>query len=94
MKLCERSGGDLQQQVNDIPPAHRDVIAVFRKQNMARIPSKKFSTDKKKIPSREFPKSNAKIPSRPFTKGIAKIASRTFTKAPEAAKDPDAPLVP
>ena len=69
-------------------------IVVSRKQNMAKIPSRKFSTDKKKIPAREFPKSNTKITSRPFAKGVAKIASRTFTKAPEAAKDPDAPLVP
>jgi len=52
---------------------------------MAKIPSRKFSTIKKKIPSRPFPKSQVKIPSRPFAKGTAKIASRQFSKATEPA---------
>jgi hypothetical protein len=47
---------------------------------MAKIPSRKFSTTKKKIASRKFPKSQRKIPSRKFAKGTAKIASRKFAK--------------
>ncbi len=54
---------------------------------MAKIPSKKFSTVKKKIPSRKFPKSKTKIPSREFAKGTAKIASRKFAKAPKVARE-------
>jgi len=54
---------------------------------MAKIPSRKFSTTKKKIPSRKFPKSQSKIPSRKFAKGTAKIASRKFAKASVAAKE-------
>jgi hypothetical protein len=53
---------------------------------MAKIPSRKFSTTKKKIPSRPFPKSKSKIPSRTFAKGTAKIASRKFAKAPANEK--------
>jgi hypothetical protein len=49
---------------------------------MTKIPSRKFSTAKKKIPSRKFPKSQRKIASRGFAKGSAKIASRGFPKAP------------
>ncbi len=49
---------------------------------MAKIPSRRFSTAKKKIPSRKFPKSQRKIASRGFAKGSAKIASRGFPKAP------------
>jgi hypothetical protein len=54
---------------------------------MAKIPSKKLSTAKKKIPSRKFPKSKTKIPSRPFAKGTAKIASRKSAKALEAPSE-------
>jgi hypothetical protein len=53
---------------------------------MAKIPSRKFPTTKKKIPSRKFPKSQSKIPSRKFAKGTAKIASRKFAKAPAKEK--------
>ena len=53
---------------------------------MAKIPSRKFSTAKKKIASRKFPKSKSKIASRGFAKGTAKIASRGFTKAPAKEK--------
>jgi len=42
---------------------------------MAKIPSRKFSTAKKKIPSRKFPKGTAKIPSRKFAVGT-KAASK------------------
>jgi len=54
---------------------------------MAKIPSRKFPTAKRKIPSRPFPKSKKKIPSKPFAKGTAKIASRKFSKAPAAASE-------
>ena len=54
---------------------------------MAKIPSRKFPTAKRKIPSRPFPKSKTKIPSKPFAKGTAKIASRKFSKAPAAASE-------
>ena len=53
---------------------------------MAKIPSRKFPTTKRKIASRKFPKSQSKIPSRPFPKGTAKIASRPFPKAPAKEK--------
>jgi hypothetical protein len=53
---------------------------------MAKIPSRKFSTTKKKIASRKFPKSQSKITSRGFTKGTAKIASGGFAKAPATEK--------
>jgi len=51
---------------------------------MAKIPSSKFPTGKRKIPSSKFPKAKRKIPSRPFGKQIAKIPSRKFatTKKP------------
>ena len=55
---------------------------------MAKIPSRKFSTVKKKIASRKFPKSQSKIASRGFTKGTEKIASRGFAKAPAKEKQP------
>jgi len=51
---------------------------------MAKIPSRKFSNNKKKIPSRKFPNSQSKIPSKKFAKGTATIASRKFSKAPVA----------
>lgn len=54
---------------------------------MAKIPSRKFPTAKRKIPSRPFPKSKTKIPSRPFAKGTAKIASRKFSKTPAATSE-------
>ena len=53
---------------------------------MAKIPSRKFSTTKKKIASRGFAKSQSKIASRGFAKGTAKIASRGFAKAPVKEK--------
>ncbi len=53
---------------------------------MAKIPSRKFSTTKKKIASRKFPKSQSKIASRGFAKSTAKIASRGFAKAPAKKK--------
>ena len=53
---------------------------------MAKIPTRKFSTTKKKIASRKFPKSQSKIPSRKLAKGTAKIASRGFPKAPAMQK--------
>jgi hypothetical protein len=59
---------------------------------MAKIPSRKFSTTKKKIASRKFPKSQRKIPSRRFATGTAKIASRQFAKAPPKVR-PRASLV-
>ncbi len=62
---------------------------------MAKIPSRKFSTAKKKIPSRPFPKSKSKIPSKKLAKGTAKIASRKFTNVPETASkksDSETPL--
>jgi hypothetical protein len=43
---------------------------------MAKIPSKKFPTAKRKIPSSTFPKSQSKIPSRKIAKGTGKIPSR------------------
>ena len=49
---------------------------------MAKIPSRKFSTTKKKIASRKFSKSQSKIPSRKFAEGTAKIASRKVATAP------------
>ena len=52
---------------------------------MAKIPSRKFPTAKKKIPSRPFPKSKTKIPSKPIAEGTAKNASRKRSKAPAAA---------
>ncbi|MCE9604784.1 MAG: hypothetical protein K8U03_07775 [Planctomycetia bacterium] len=60
---------------------------------MVKIPSRKFSTTKKKIASRGFSKAMAKIPSRGFAKGTAKIVSRGFAKAPKAAKKPEAPAL-
>jgi hypothetical protein len=38
---------------------------------MAKIPSRKFPTTKKKIASRKFPKSQRKIPSRKFARAPA-----------------------
>lgn len=60
---------------------------------MAKIPSRMFSTTKKKVASKVFSKTKVKIPSRGFTKGIAKIASRGFAKAPKAEKKPEAPVL-
>ena len=53
---------------------------------MAKIPTRKFPTTKKKIASRGFPKSEGKIASRGFAKGAAKIASRKSPKAPTKKK--------
>jgi hypothetical protein len=53
---------------------------------MAKIPTRKFPTAKKKIASRKFPKSQSKIASRGFAKLTAKIASRGFAKPPAKEK--------
>jgi hypothetical protein len=53
---------------------------------MAKIPSRKFSSTKKKIASRKLPKSQSKLSSRGFAKGTAKIASRKFSQAPAKEK--------
>jgi len=60
---------------------------------MAKIPSQKFSTTKKKIASRGFSKAKVKIPSRGLAQGTAKIPSGGFAKASEAAEKPEAPLL-
>lgn len=60
---------------------------------MAKIPSRKFSTTKKKIESRGFSKTKKKIASRGFDNGTAKIPSRKLSKPPKAAKKPEAPVV-
>lgn len=61
---------------------------------MAKIPSRKFSTTKKKIASRGFSKAKAKIPSRGFATGTAKIPSRKFSKAAEGTETkPEAPAL-
>ena len=52
---------------------------------MAKIPSRKFSTAKKKIPSRPFPKGSRKITSRKLVNSSTKIPSRKFARATEAA---------
>ena len=59
---------------------------------MAKIPSRKFSTAKRKIASSKFPKSQRKIPSRKFAKGTAKIASRKFAKPPVRANEKAVPV--
>lgn len=51
---------------------------------MAKIPSKKLSTAKRKIPSSKFPTAKRKISSGHFAKQTAKIPSRKFAKAKEA----------
>lgn len=62
---------------------------------MAKIPSRKFSTAKKKIPSRPFPKSKTKLSSKPFAKGTAQPASRKLSQPPAAAsQQPDSPTPP
>jgi hypothetical protein len=60
---------------------------------MAKIPSRKFSTTKKKIASRGFSKAKVKIPSRALAQGTAKIPSRGFAKTPKAEKKPEAPVL-
>lgn len=60
---------------------------------MAKIPSRKFSTSKKKIASRGFSKSKVKIPSRKLESGTAKIPSRKMSKAPKAGKKSEAPVL-
>ena len=52
---------------------------------MAKIPSSKFPTGKRKIPSSKFPTAKRKIPSRPFGKQTAKIPSRKFDGAKKPA---------
>ena len=55
---------------------------------MAKIPSRKFSTAKKKIASRKFPKSQSKIPSRKFAKGTTRTAPQQSAKAlPDRPED-------
>jgi hypothetical protein len=53
---------------------------------MAKIPSSKFSTAKKKIPSTKFPKTKRKISSGKLDNQTAKIPSRKFAKAKRATK--------
>ncbi len=60
---------------------------------MAKIPSRKFSTTKKKIASRGFSKAKVKIPSRKLDPGTAKIPSRKMSKAPDAVKKSAAPVL-
>jgi len=60
---------------------------------MAKIPSRKFSTTKKKIASRGFSKAKAKIPSRGFAEGTSKIPSRKLSQAPTKVKTPEAPVL-
>lgn len=60
---------------------------------MAKIPSRKFSANKKKIASRGFSKAKVKIPSRKLESGTAKIPSRKLSKAPTTVKKPEAPVV-
>lgn len=53
---------------------------------MAKIPSSKFSTTKKKIPSTKFPTAKRKLPSGQLASQTSKIASRKFAKAKAATK--------
>jgi hypothetical protein len=53
---------------------------------MAKIPSSKFPTAKRKIPSRPFPKTNRKLASRPFPKTESKLASRPFATGTKVKK--------
>ena len=62
---------------------------------MTKIPSRKFSTAKKKIPSSKFPTTKRKLPSGQFADQTAKIPSRKFAKANDATsqnQDVNAPL--
>ena len=63
---------------------------------MTKIPSRKFSTAKRKIASSKFPTTKRKISSRPFAdQTAAKIPSRKFAKAKGAigkVVDEPAPL--
>jgi hypothetical protein len=60
---------------------------------MAKIPSRKFSTTKKKIASRGFSKAKVKIASRGFAKVTAKIPSRKLSASPKAVKKPVASVL-
>jgi len=60
---------------------------------MAKIPSRKFSTTKRKIASRGFSKAKVKISSRGFAKVVAKIPSRKPPKAPPAVTKPQASVL-
>ena len=51
---------------------------------MAKIPSSKFSTTKKKIPSTKFPTAKRKLTSGKLASQTAKIPSRKFAKAKKA----------
>ena len=53
---------------------------------MAKIPSNKFSTTKKKIPSTKFPTAKRKLSSGTLASQSAKIPSRKFTKAKAETK--------
>ncbi|GDY06667.1 hypothetical protein LBMAG52_01530 [Planctomycetia bacterium] len=62
---------------------------------MTKIPSKKFSTAKRKIASTKFSTVKRKLPSSQFSNQTAKIPSRKFAKAKKATsqnQDVDAPL--
>lgn len=60
---------------------------------MAKIPSRKFSTTKKKIASRGFSKAKAKIPSRKLESETTKIPTRKLSKASTTVKKPEAPVL-
>ena len=53
---------------------------------MAKIPSSKFSTTKKKIPSTKFPTAKRKLSSGKLSSQTAKIPSRKFTTVKAATK--------
>ena len=53
---------------------------------MAKIPSRNFSTAKKKIPSTKFPIAKRKISSGKLANPTAKIPSRKFAKFKKAMK--------
>ena len=53
---------------------------------MAKIPSRKFSTAKKKIPSTKFPTAKRKLSSGKLANQSAKIPSRKLAKAKKASK--------
>ena len=59
---------------------------------MAKIPSSKFTTTKKKIASKKFPTAKRKLASGRFASQTAKIPSRKFAKAAKKAVSRPAPL--
>lgn len=74
----------------------KNALPLNQKKNpMAKIPSRKFSTAKKKIASTKFSTVKRKLPSGQFANSTAKIPSRKFAKANKAKnqnQDVDAPL--